>query len=600
MTNMAVSTSELPPVAGTQRRSGSNGSSSSTRLYLAFDCGGTKAAVAVSDGRGNIIGQGLGGAANYTDVGTTAFLKSVRSAVDNAMKEVALHSHGNANRRKLWVNHSRRWKRNMGYHQRSHSLQDEESEDGHGSSSTLAPAPGSIFEAAWFAIAGVDSPADVMNLSPLLADLLCLPHPSPRLIVANDTSLLAAPVHDSAFPHIKTGVVTIAGTGSIVMSYKQDSEGSLRTMGRVGGFGWLLGDEGSGFAVGRDAVRKVLEQADRERIHRDYAATEDPEDVFIGEDTAPSITVDVPERQLKLGEMSHLLRDRVLQVWNLTSTDGLFNAVYATQDPRKKLLESPIAARAGSDAPAIGSPTALHHQLPSKKLLPPDAPGLEQTSRSPSPVPPLSGSRPGTPVSSVGSGAEDEAGADKDDWDVERAEEVTKNSDDLLTPTGSLRRPLPTRPDHIDLSAVANGKGFQYQVNGTPNAKHLLGNAETIKMGERKHRLASLAPIVFHLAFNRNDALSLNIVRGQARQMALQILDVVRPDGLSRNHLATDRSVLCMGGSLLGVESYRKLLVGELAKLNVHFARTVFVNDPARGGATALAEIWEQKHQESV
>ncbi|SDD25778.1 N-acetylglucosamine kinase [Actinokineospora iranica] len=51
------------------------------------------------------------------------------------------------------------------------------------------------------------------------------------------------------------GTVLIAGTGSIAM----------RIVGRrraetVGGFGWLLGDEGSAFWIGREAVRATLRQ----------------------------------------------------------------------------------------------------------------------------------------------------------------------------------------------------------------------------------------------------------------------------------------------------------------------------------------------------
>ena len=38
---------------------------------------------------------------------------------------------------------------------------------------------------------------------------------------------------------------------------------------------------------------------------------------------------------------------------------------------------------------------------------------------------------------------------------------------------------------------------------------------------ERKHRLASLAPLVFHLAFTHGDPVSLEIVASQARLMAM-------------------------------------------------------------------------------
>lgn len=49
------------------------------------------------------------------------------------------------------------------------------------------------------------------------------------------------------------GVLVIAGTGSIVCG--RDREGKFL---RAGGWGYLLGDEGSGFWIGREAIRSVL------------------------------------------------------------------------------------------------------------------------------------------------------------------------------------------------------------------------------------------------------------------------------------------------------------------------------------------------------
>lgn len=49
------------------------------------------------------------------------------------------------------------------------------------------------------------------------------------------------------------GIVLIAGTGSICWTRKGD------TLLRVGGLGYLLGDEGSGYAIGMQAIRAALE-----------------------------------------------------------------------------------------------------------------------------------------------------------------------------------------------------------------------------------------------------------------------------------------------------------------------------------------------------
>lgn len=54
-----------------------------------------------------------------------------------------------------------------------------------------------------------------------------------------------------------TGIVVIAGTGSIALYRTPD-----RRLLRAGGWGNILGDEGSGFAIGRDALNIVMRQYD--------------------------------------------------------------------------------------------------------------------------------------------------------------------------------------------------------------------------------------------------------------------------------------------------------------------------------------------------
>lgn len=55
----------------------------------------------------------------------------------------------------------------------------------------------------------------------------------------------------------KPGSILIAGTGSIM--FGKDSEGKIY---RVGGFGRILGDEGSGFHIGRSGLTAVAKQYD--------------------------------------------------------------------------------------------------------------------------------------------------------------------------------------------------------------------------------------------------------------------------------------------------------------------------------------------------
>jgi glucosamine kinase len=54
------------------------------------------------------------------------------------------------------------------------------------------------------------------------------------------------------------GVVVIAGTGSIAYGRNDRNQAA-----RAGGWGYVLGDEGSGYWIGRAALRAVLREADR-------------------------------------------------------------------------------------------------------------------------------------------------------------------------------------------------------------------------------------------------------------------------------------------------------------------------------------------------
>ena len=74
-----------------------------------------------------------------------------------------------------------------------------------------------------------------------------------RIVVVND-ALVALEAGAPGQP----GIVVISGTGSI--SYGRNAKGEAA---RAGGWGYVLGDEGSGYWIGRAALRAVLRQADR-------------------------------------------------------------------------------------------------------------------------------------------------------------------------------------------------------------------------------------------------------------------------------------------------------------------------------------------------
>lgn len=90
---------------------------------------------------------------------------------------------------------------------------------------------------------GIDTDEDAAALAALIQPLV----PGARVTVVHDSRLLLAA------GRADTGVAVIAGTGSA--AWGRNAGGAEA---RAGGWGYLLGDEGSGYWLGREAVRHSL------------------------------------------------------------------------------------------------------------------------------------------------------------------------------------------------------------------------------------------------------------------------------------------------------------------------------------------------------
>jgi glucosamine kinase len=88
-----------------------------------------------------------------------------------------------------------------------------------------------------------DSSGDWMRRA--LTDLL----PQARVIVSGDAEIALVGAHAAA-----RGVIVIAGTGSVAYGINEQGRHA-----RAGGYGWLLGDEGSGYWLGREAIAVVVQ-----------------------------------------------------------------------------------------------------------------------------------------------------------------------------------------------------------------------------------------------------------------------------------------------------------------------------------------------------
>jgi N-acetylglucosamine kinase-like BadF-type ATPase len=98
-------------------------------------------------------------------------------------------------------------------------------------------------------IAGVDRPDDAAVVRAIMKRIGY----KAKVLVVND-ALVALEAGAPGQP----GVVIISGTGSI--SYGRNEQGMAA---RSGGWGYVLGDEGSGYWIGRAALRAVLRAADQ-------------------------------------------------------------------------------------------------------------------------------------------------------------------------------------------------------------------------------------------------------------------------------------------------------------------------------------------------
>jgi len=98
---------------------------------------------------------------------------------------------------------------------------------------------------AWIGLAGLDRPADHDALLPRLRDV------ARDVRLVNDAELILSALDGGV------GVAVIAGTGSNVVG--RDAEGQT---GRAGGWGHVMGDEGSGYDIGRSSLKAAARVAD--------------------------------------------------------------------------------------------------------------------------------------------------------------------------------------------------------------------------------------------------------------------------------------------------------------------------------------------------
>ncbi|KAI2957749.1 hypothetical protein CBS147323_8855 [Aspergillus niger] len=207
------------------------------RSALCIDGGGSKCAAVVGDTSGN-IGKGVAGPCNLRTDG------EFEASVD-AVVTAAREAFGNIPNSTNHIN----------------GIND--STDPHLSFITNH---GQSFDSIWIASAGMDRPGMRERVQAAVAQRLNL-NKSIQMRVTNDVDLLAAAM--ARHPEIPSSLVVIAGTCSIAIRYAYNNDDIVpRRVARAGGWGHLLGDEGAGYAIGRQAIRKTLFSLDNIKLAR--------------------------------------------------------------------------------------------------------------------------------------------------------------------------------------------------------------------------------------------------------------------------------------------------------------------------------------------
>jgi N-acetylglucosamine kinase-like BadF-type ATPase len=181
---------------------------------LGIDGGGSKTVCILMNDISQVLGRGEAGASNYQSIGIKATLKSIQSAIYAAIKALKLTDNIKV-------------------------------------------------EAICLGLAGVGRPEDIEVVKGIVQELhyssllpITWELPASHIVICNDA--LIALVGGVGHP---VGIVVAAGTGSIV--FGRNHHGQTK---RVGGWGYILGDEGSAYKIAVAGLQAALKAYDGREI----------------------------------------------------------------------------------------------------------------------------------------------------------------------------------------------------------------------------------------------------------------------------------------------------------------------------------------------
>jgi N-acetylglucosamine kinase-like BadF-type ATPase len=188
----------------------------SSRLLLGVSGGNTTEAV-IASLNGTVLGRGLGPACNHHRVGFEAARDAIALAVERAFAQAYVRSGASL--------------------------------PGDAKNALWARDEGGI-QGACLGLSGVDGPEDERLFSEWLKSLGC----SYPIRICNNAELILGSTPEG------WGVALISGTGSVCVGRSEKGKTA-----RVGGWGYVLGDEGSGYRIAMEALNLATRAADGRR-----------------------------------------------------------------------------------------------------------------------------------------------------------------------------------------------------------------------------------------------------------------------------------------------------------------------------------------------
>ena len=167
-------------------------------FYIGMDCGGTRTRAVLGDGLARILARATTGPGNPCSAGQEVASRSHELAIDRLLRAAAL-------------------------------------------------APERV-RGVCLGAAGAGRPGERRRIAAMLRRRL----PNASVTVESDAVIALFGATGG-----RPGIIAISGTGSIVLGVGEDG-----AIARAGGWGWILGDEGSGSVLGREAVRAVFRSED--------------------------------------------------------------------------------------------------------------------------------------------------------------------------------------------------------------------------------------------------------------------------------------------------------------------------------------------------